>query len=378
MSKAISLYSLSISKKIEPALYPAPLNLSRWWRFGSLLSLCLGIQLISGLLLAIHYTNNVEHAFRRVIHICRDINYGWLIRTLHTNGASFFFICLYLHIGRGIYYHSYRLTGTWTIGVILLFIIIATAFLGYVLPWGQISFWGATVITSLLSSVPYLGEILTQWLWGGFSVDNPTLTRFFTFHFCLPFIISALVGSHIISLHQTGSNNPLGSSSSLIPFHSYYTLKDIVGFLIIIIILTIILIYTPDLLGDPENFNPANTLVTPLHIQPEWYYLFAYTILRAIPNKLGGVLFLVASIAILLFLPFIKKKERISSNLFYPLNQLLFWVFITIVLLLTWIGARSVERPYIETRQFLTTFYFSYFLLNRIVLFLWDSYPSKI
>nr|AWN56090.1 cytochrome b [Anthicidae sp. DPP-2018] len=353
---------------------PSPSNISTLWNFGSMLGLCLGIQLITGIFLAMHYCPNVNMAFDSVIHICRDINYGWLIRTLHANGASFFFINLYLHIGRGIYYSSYKLTHTWLIGVMILFITMATAFLGYVLPWGQMSFWGATVITNLLSAIPYLGSSIVEWLWGGFAVDNATLTRFFSFHFALPFIISAMVMIHLLFLHQTGSNNPLGLNSNIdkIPFHPYFTFKDIMGFIIMIFILISLSLINPYMLGDPDNFIPANPLVTPVHIQPEWYFLFAYAILRSIPNKLGGVIALVMSIAILMILPFTNNK-MMMSNQFYPINKILFWLMITIVILLTWIGARPVEDPYILTGQILTILYFSFFIINPLTYKFWDN-----
>lgn len=353
---------------------PAPLNISIWWNFGSLLGLCLVIQIITGLFLAIHYTPDISIAFNRVVHICRDVNYGWLLRTIHANGASFFFICLYLHIGRGIYYNSFIFMHTWIIGVILLFIVIGTAFIGYVLPWGQISFWGATVITNLLSAIPYLGTTLVQWLWGGFAIDNATLTRFFTFHFLLPFIISAITIIHLLFLHQTGSNNPLGINRNYdkIPFHPYFSFKDIVGFIIITIILIILTLHNPYLLGDPDNFIPANPLVTPIHIQPEWYFLFAYAILRSIPNKLGGVIALVISIAILIILPFYFLRNFRGIQ-FYPINQILFWRITAIICLLTWIGARPVEDPYVITGQILTVIYFIYFIINPIIHKIWDN-----
>nr|AFQ62288.1 cytochrome b [Parocyusa longitarsis] len=357
---------------------PSPSNISAWWNFGSLLGLCLMIQIITGLFLAMHYTSNIEIAFNSVAHICRDVNYGWLIRTLHANGASFFFICIYLHIGRGMYYSSYSLMLTWIIGVIILFMVMATAFLGYVLPWGQMSFWGATVITNLLSAIPYLGTSIVQWLWGGFAVDNATLTRFFAFHFILPFIVTALVMIHLLFLHQTGSNNPLGTNSNIdkIPFHPYFSFKDLFGYMMMMMILIILNLSNPYMLGDPDNFVPANPLVTPIHIQPEWYFLFAYAILRSIPNKLGGVIALVMSIAILLFLPFMNNKNMMSLQ-FYPINKTLFWSMLTIVILLTWIGARPVEDPYILTGQILTLLYFLYYLINPIIFNLWDNIIYK-
>lgn len=352
---------------------PSPRNISTWWNFGSLLGLCLMCQIATGLFLAIHYSANIDIAFNRVIHICRDVNYGWILRTIHANGGSFFFICIYAHIGRGIYYGSFTLTHTWIVGVIILFIVIATAFLGYVLPWGQISFWGATVITNLVSAIPYLGTSIVQWLWGGFAVDNATLIRFFALHFLIPFIITALVIIHLLFLHQTGSNNPIGLNRNIdkIPFHPYYSFKDLIGFIIIIAILIILTLYNPYILGDPENFSPANPLVTPIHIQPEWYFLFAYAILRSIPNKLGGVIALVISIAILLILPFSEKKI-IQRTQFYPINKILFWIIVRIVTLLTWIGARPVEDPYIITGQILTVLYFIYFIVNPIISKTWE------
>nr|ALO76439.1 cytochrome b [Impressosora (Neoeutrapela) sp. EUT01] len=352
---------------------PSPSNISTMWNFGSLLGLCLAIQLITGIFLAMHYCPNVDMAFNSVTHICRDVNMGWLLRVLHANGASMFFICIYAHIGRGIYYSSYNLIHTWMVGVLILFIVMATAFLGYVLPWGQMSFWGATVITNLLSAVPYLGTTIVQWVWGGFAVDNATLTRFFTLHFLMPFVITAMVMIHLLFLHQTGSNNPLGINSNIdkIPFHPYFTFKDLAGFIILIMSLSIIALQAPYLLGDPDNFTPANPLVTPVHIQPEWYFLFAYAILRSIPNKLGGVIALVMSIAILAILPIYKKS--FSSNSFYPINKILFWSMTAMVILLTWIGARPVEDPYIITGQILTVTYFSFFILTPITYIMWDK-----
>nr|QVL28757.1 cytochrome b [Phytomia errans] len=353
---------------------PSPSNISMWWNFGSLLGLCLGIQILTGLFLAMHYTADINMAFNSVDHICRNVNYGWLLRTLHANGASFFFICIYLHIGRGMYYGSYLFTPTWLSGVIILFLVMATAFMGYVLPWGQMSFWGATVITNLLSAIPYLGTDLVQWIWGGFSVDNPTLSRFFTFHFILPFIVLAMVMIHLLFLHQTGSNNPIGLNSNLdkIPFHPYFSYKDIVGFIILLMMLTMLTLWNPYLLGDPDNFIPANPLVTPAHIQPEWYFLFAYAILRSIPNKLGGVIALVMSIAILMIMPFYNLMKFRGIE-FYPINQILFWYMVTIVILLTWIGARPVENPFVIIGQILTVLYFLYYLVNPLVSKWWDN-----
>nr|YP_010947434.1 cytochrome b [Comparmustilia semiravida]WGO62462.1 cytochrome b [Comparmustilia semiravida] len=358
---------------------PTPSNISMWWNFGSLLALCLIIQIITGLFLTMYYTANIEMAFYSVNYICRNVNYGWLIRTIHANGASFFFICIYLHIGRGMYYESFNLMYTWFVGVIILFLLMATAFMGYVLPWGQMSFWGATVITNLLSAIPYLGTMLVNWIWGGFAVDNATLTRFYTFHFLLPFILTMMTMIHLLFLHQTGSNNPLGLNSNWdkIPFHPFFSFKDLMGFIILLMMLILLTLINPYLLGDPDNFIPANPLVTPVHIQPEWYFLFAYAILRSIPNKLGGVIALIMSILILIILPLTFKK-KIQGIQFYPINQIMFWSFISMVILLTWIGARPVEEPYIITGQLLTLFYFIYFLMNPLISIYWDKIIFKI
>nr|QWY25991.1 cytochrome b [Gonocephalum kochi] len=371
MRKTSPLFKIVNNSLID---LPSPSNISTLWNFGSLLGLCLVIQIITGVFLAMHYCPNIDMAFNSVAHICRDVNQGWLIRNLHANGASFFFICIYLHVGRGMYYSSYNLIHTWMVGVTILFLVMATAFLGYVLPWGQMSFWGATVITNLLSAIPYLGINIVQWVWGGFAVDNATLTRFFSFHFLLPFIVAAMVMIHLLFLHQTGSNNPLGLNSNIdkIPFHPYFSFKDIMGFLIMLMILVILSLVNPYMLGDPDNFIPANPLVTPVHIQPEWYFLFAYAILRSIPNKLGGVVALAMSIAILYILPFSNSK-KFASNQFYPLNKFLFWTMVTLVILLTWIGARPVEDPYIITGQALTILYFLYYAINPLMYQMWDN-----
>nr|QIJ93893.1 cytochrome b [Eremias arguta] len=342
---------------------PTPPNISAWWNFGSLLGLCLIIQILTGLFLAMHYTADVTSAFSSVAHIHRDVQHGWLIRNLHANGASLFFICIYLHIGRGLYYGSYIFTETWNIGVVLLLLVMATAFMGYVLPWGQMSFWGATVITNLLSAIPYVGNTLVEWVWGGFAIDNATLTRFFTLHFLLPFIIMAVSTVHLLFLHETGSNNPTGlnSNSDKIPFHPYYSYKDALGALIMILCLLYLALFSPNLLGDPENFSPANPLVTPPHIKPEWYFLFAYAILRSIPNKLGGVLALLFSILILFILPLTHvSKQRAMS--FRPISQVLFWLLIADILILTWIGGQPVEHPFIILGQLASALYFLIFL----------------
>lgn len=356
---------------------PAPPNISIWWNFGSLLGLCLVIQLLTGLFLAIHYVAHIDLAFSSVAHISRDVNYGWLLRYIHANSASWFFICLYLHVGRGIYYSSYIYHETWNIGVVLLILVMASAFVGYVLPWGQIRFWAATVITNLLSAIPYIGKSLVEWVWGGFAVDSATLTRFYALHFLIPFVVAALTVIHLLFLHQTGSNNPLGinSNSDKVPFHWYFTSKDVVGFLVLLLFLSMLVLLAPNILNDPENFIPANPLVTPTHIKPEWYFLWAYAILRSIPNKLGGVVAIFAAILILLVLPFTHTSPR-RRLAYFPLNQVAFWLFIANAALLTWIGGCPVEPPYEFLGQVFTCVYFAYFLISPLLFILWEQLLS--
>nr|BDQ43946.1 cytochrome b [Pithemera bicincta] len=353
---------------------PAPNNISIWWNYGSLLGLCLIIQIATGLFLSMHYSPNIEMAFSSVAHISRDVNYGWLLRSIHANGASMFFLFIYLHAGRGIYYGSFNLHETWNLGVVLFILTMATAFTGYVLPWGQMSFWGATVITNLFSAIPYIGKSLVEWIWGGFAVDNATLNRFFSFHFILPFIIIGATILHIVFLHQTGSNNPIGvnADSERVPFHSYYSIKDSLGYILALTGLSCLVLFEPNLFTDPENFLVSNPLVTPIHIKPEWYFLWMYAILRSIPNKLGGVLALFAAIMVMFILPVTTMSNKRTLS-FYPMNQLMFWVLATSWAILTWIGGRPVEDPYITIGQTFTTLYFVYFIVNPLSMNMWDS-----
>nr|WOW99163.1 cytochrome b [Tropiduchidae sp. 2 WQW-2023a] len=353
---------------------PSPSNISSWWNFGSMLGMCLMIQTISGIFLSMHYSANVMNAFESIIHISRNVNYGWMIRNIHANGASMFFIMIYLHTSRGIFYGSYKLKKTWISGTIILMTLMATAFLGYVLPWGQMSFWGATVITNLISAIPYMGSMIVKWIWGGFSVDNPTLNRFFSFHFILPFMLMMMVMTHLIFLHEKGSSNPMGMKNDIdkIPFHPYFSIKDILGMMISILMFSMIINLNPAILMDPDNFLPANPMNTPIHIKPEWYFLFAYAILRSIPSKLGGVIALLMSILILLTLPF-SMKSKFKSNKMYPINKMISWILANSFILLTWIGARPVEEPFILTGQILTIMYFLMFLMKPMMANKWDK-----
>ena len=343
---------------------PSPSNISYLWNFGSLLGLCLGIQILTGIFLAMHYSADVSIAFSSVTHILEDVNYGFLLKYLHANGASMFFICVYIHIARGLYYGSYLRSHLWFSGISIFLIMMLTAFIGYVLPWGQMSFWGATVITNFVSAIPYIGNDVVQWIWGGFSVSNATLNRFFSLHYLFPFVLALLAIIHIVLLHEGGSNSPIGlnANSDKIPFHSYFTSKDAYGFILLFIFLFVLVFYAPNVLGDPENYIKANPLVTPVHIMPEWYFLFAYAILRAIPNKLGGVIALVLSILVLAVLPFV-HTSNLRGLSFRPLGKILYWSFMVNFILLTWIGSKPVEDPYIFIGQVSSIFYFSYFLI---------------
>ncbi|NP_006977.1 cytochrome b (mitochondrion) [Strongylocentrotus purpuratus] len=355
---------------------PLPSNLSIWWNSGSLLGLCLVVQILTGIFLAMHYTADITLAFSSVMHILRDVNYGWFLRYVHANGVSLFFICMYCHIGRGLYYGSYNKIETWNVGVILFLVTILTAFMGYVLVWGQMSFWAATVITNLVSAIPYIGTIIVQWLWGGFSVDNATLTRFFPFHFLFPFIIAALAVIHLVFLHNSGANNPFAFNSNYdkAPFHIYFTTKDTVGFILLVAALFSLALLFPGALNDPENFIPANPLVTPPHIQPEWYFLFAYAILRSIPNKLGGVIALVAAILVLFLMPLLNTSKN-ESNSFRPLSQAAFWLLVAHLFILTWIGSQPVEYPYVLLGQVASVLYFSLFIFGFPIV---SSIENKI
>nr|AGH24316.1 apocytochrome b [Reclinomonas americana ATCC 50633] len=357
--------------------YPTPSNLSYWWNFGFIAAFCLITQIVTGIFLAMHYTPHVDLAFISVEHIMRDVNYGWLMRYIHANGASMFFIAVYIHMFRGLYYGSYASPREflWIIGVIILLIMILTAFMGYVLPWGQMSFWGATVITNLASAVPYIGEHIVHWLWGGFSVDNATLNRFFSLHYLLPFVIAGLVGLHLVVLHEDGSNNPLGIDSKVdkVPFYPYYYVKDLFGIVVFGLFFSVFVFFYPNLLGHPDNYIEANPLVTPPHIVPEWYFLPFYAILRSIPNKLLGVVAMLVSILILIALPFLNTSE-IRSSQFRPIHRKLFWLFFVDCVILGWIGGNVPETPYLEIGQIATVFYFAYFLVFIPVLGKLETY----
>lgn len=335
--------------------YPTPKNLSYWWTFGSLAGFMLVVQIVTGIVLAMHYTPHVDLAFNSVEHIMRDVNYGWLLRYMHANGASMFFIVVYLHMFRGLYYGSYKAPREllWWLGLVIFLLMMATAFMGYVLPWGQMSFWGATVITNLFSAIPIVGEGIVSWLWGGFSVDNPTLNRFFSLHYLLPFVIVGVVILHIWSLHTNGSNNPTGieikEGQDSIPFHPYYTVKDLFGLAVFLIFFSAFLFYAPNYLGHPDNYIPADPLVTPPHIVPEWYFLPFYAILRAVPDKLGGVLLMFGAIAVLFALPWL-DKSRVRSARFRPIFKQVFWVFVLVCIGLTYMGAQSADGNLVEFR----------------------------
>lgn len=348
--------------------YPTPKNLSYAWNFGSLAGIMLVIMILTGVFLAMHYVPNTQLAFDSVERIMREVNYGWLIRYLHMNGASMFFIVVYIHVFRGLYYGSYKSPREllWIIGVIILLLMMATAFMGYVLPWGQMSFWGATVITNLFSAFPLVGDAIVTWLWGGFSVDNPTLNRFFALHYLLPFIIAAFSILHLIALHQFGSNNPLGidrkGPEDSIPFHPYYTIKDAFGLSVFLLFYMYFVFFAPNFFGEPDNYIPADPLVTPPHIVPEWYFLPFYAILRSIPDKLSGVIAMFSAIIILFILPFL-DKHPVRSAKFRPYYRIAFWVLILDCLILGWVGANPPEGGFVVLGQLCTAYYFFHFLV---------------
>ena len=354
--------------KVVGSKHPTPRNLNYWWNFGSIAGLCLVVQILTGVFLAMHYTPHVSMAFNSVEHIMRDVNFGWLLRYMHAVGASMFFIAVYIHIFRGLYYGSYKAPREvlWWLGVLILLLMMATAFMGYVLPWGQMSFWGATVITNLFSAFPLVGESIVSWLWGGFSVDNPTLNRFFALHFLLPFVIVGVVCLHILALNAYGSNNPKGidpkGPQDLIPFHPYYTVKDFFGFGVFLLVFAGFVFFAPNYLGHPDNYVPANPMVTPAHIVPEWYFLPFYAILRAIPDKLGGVLAMFGAIAVLFVLPWL-DSSKVRSASFRPLYKWLFWIFAFTCVALGYLGSKPAEGVYVIWSRIFTAYYFAHFLI---------------
>nr|AWA80916.1 apocytochrome b [Plasmopara viticola] len=346
--------------------YPTPINLNYFYGFGLLAGIMLVVQILTGIFLAMHYTPHIDLAFNSVEHIMRDVNNGWLIRYIHANGASFFFIVVYIHIFRGLYYGSYITPreALWCSGVIIFILMMATAFMGYVLPWGQMSFWGATVITNLFSAIPLIGKEVVDWLWGGFAVDNPTLNRFFSLHFTFPFVIVGAVLIHLILLHEVGSNNPLGITlkTENIPFYPYFYTKDLFGLIVLFLIFFIFIFYYPNTLGHPDNYIEANPMKTPLHIVPEWYFLPFYAILRSIPNKIGGVIAMFGSLIILLTIPFTNSSE-IRSTTFRPIFKVCYWLLVVAFILLGWVGQCPVEYPYTEIGIISMIYYFSFFLI---------------
>jgi quinol-cytochrome oxidoreductase complex cytochrome b subunit len=360
--------------------YPTPINLNYMWSFGATSGICLIIQIITGIFLAMHYTPHVELAFCSVEHIMRNVNNGWLIRYLHANGASMFFIVVYSHMFRGLYFGSYMYPRgkLWVSGVIIFLLMMATAFMGYVLPWGQMSFWGATVITNLFSAVPFVGRVIVEWLWGGFSVDNATLNRFFSLHYLMPFAIAGITIIHLSLLHKEGSNNPLGINKNVdtIPFYPYFYVKDLLSSLLLLLLLSFFVFYYPNVLGHPDNYIPANPLVTPAHIVPEWYFLPFYAILRSIPDKLGGVVAMIGAILILLLLPTINTSE-IRSTKFRPIFGILYWFLVADFVILGWIGQKPVESPYVEIGMGGTAFYFIFLLILIPVIGLTEKYLLK-
>ncbi len=362
--------------------YPTPKNLNYWWTFGGILAFCLVTQIITGIILAMHYTPHVDFAFNSVEHIMRDVNYGWLIRYIHANGASMFFLAVYIHIFRGLYYGSYKAPREvlWILGVIIYILMMAAAFMGYVLPWGQMSLWGATVITNLFGAIPVVGESIAIWLWGGFSVDNPTLNRFFSLHYLIPFIILGIVILHIWALHVPGNNNPTGldvqSKKDTIPFHPYYTVKDAFALVVFMILFAYFIFFAPNVLGHADNYIPANPLVTPAHIVPEWYLLPFYAILRAIPDKLGGVIMMFSAIFVMFLLPWL-DTSKVRSGRYRPLFRQFFILFVINCLFLGYLGAQPAEGIYVILARIATAYYFAHFLIILPVLGIVEK-PSDV
>ena len=353
--------------------YPTPKNLNYWWTFGGILTFCLVTQIITGIILAMHYTPHVDHAFNSVEHIMRNVNYGWLIRYIHANGASMFFLAVYIHIFRGLYYGSYKAPREvlWILGVIIYLLMMAAAFMGYVLPWGQMSLWGATVITNLFGAVPVVGESIAIWLWGGFSIDNPTLNRFFSLHYLIPFLIFGVVILHIWALHVPGNNNPVGisvkSKQDTVPFHPYYTVKDGFALVIFMLLFSYFIFFAPNVLGHADNYIQANPLVTPAHIVPEWYLLPFYAILRAVPDKLGGVVLMFGAIFVLFLLPWL-DTSKVRSARYRPLFRQFYALFVVDCLMLGYLGAMPAEGIYIVLARIGTLYYFAHFLVVLPVL----------
>ena len=353
--------------------YPTPRNLNYFWNFGSLAGVVLVIMIASGIFLAMNYTPNADLAFNSVERIVRDVNYGWLLRYIHMNGASMFFIVVYIHIFRGLYYGSYKAPREllWMLGVVIMLLMMATAFMGYVLPWGQMSFWGATVITNLFSAFPVVGEHIVTWLWGGFAVDNPTLNRFFSLHYLLPFVICAVVGLHLVALHQHGSNNPLGidkkGPQDWIPFHPYYTVKDAFGLAVFLLIYCFIIFFHPNFFGSPDNYIPANPMATPASIEPEWYFLPFYAILRSLPDKLAGVLAMFGAIAVLFVLPWLDTSP-VRSGKFRPIFRLFFWLLLADAIILGVVGAHKPEGWWVLIGRLSTAWYFAHFIIILPIL----------
>ena len=348
--------------------YPIPRNLNYWYTFGGILSFMLAVQIVTGIVLAMHYVADADMAFESVEHIMRDVNYGWLLRYLHAVGASMFFLAAYIHTLSGLYYGSYKAPREvlWILGVIIFLLMMATAFMGYVLPWGQMSFWGATVITNLFSAIPIVGDSIVTWLWGGFAVDQPTLNRFFSLHYLLPFVIVGVVVLHLVALHTHGSNNPLGidvkGPQDSIPFHPYYTIKDLFGLGVFLLAFCAFVFFFPDYLGHPDNYIPANPLVTPPHIVPEWYFLPFYAILRAVPDKLGGVVLMFGSILILFVLPWLDRSP-VRSGRFRPIYRQVYWLLVIDCVVLTWVGGNPPEGAFITIGRIATIYYFAHFLV---------------